>query len=308
MEHSANIEAHPSRLRYLLDRTEFLGPVLIAPAIVYITLLIAAPFCLALYFSVSAFNIATLDLSFVGLKNFRLVLENDIFRRTLANTFIFTFGSNVLSLILGQATALMLLRSFRGKAIVRSLIILPWATPVALAAITWRWMFDSLYSVINYLLHAFSLIDPSSSPQWLGQENLAMISVTVVYAWRLFPFAAVIFLAGLTSVPKVVLDAAYVDGAGYWRRHFQIIIPMILPVTVVAGLFGLVFTFTDLSVVYLLTKGGPTNSTHVLGSFAFQVGILSGDVAQGASIALFLFPVLLIVSILLLRYLRRREI
>ncbi len=308
MEQSLIVHPRVSRLRYLLDQTEFLGPVLLAPAIVYITLLIAAPFFLALYFSMSAFNIATLDLTFVGLRNFRLVLENDIFRRTLVNTFVFTFGSNVLSLILGQATALMLLRDFPAKGLVRSLIILPWAVPVALAAITWRWMFDSLYSVINYILHALHLIDPLTSPQWLGQENLAMISVTVVYAWRLFPFAAVIFLAGLTGVPKTVLDAAYVDGAGYWRRHFLIIIPMILPITVIAGLFGLVFTFTDLSVVYLLTKGGPTNSTHVLGSLAFQVGILSGDVAQGAAIALFLFPVLLIVSIFLLRYLRRREI
>ena len=301
-------ETRPSRLRYLLDQTEFLGPVLIAPAILYIALLIAVPFLLALYYSLSAFNIATLDMSFVGLKNFRLVLENDIFRRTLANTFIFTFGSNVLALILGQGTAMLLLRNFPLKPLVRSLIILPWAVPVALAAITWRWMFDSLYSVINYVLHAMDLIDPATSPQWLGQENLAMISVTVVYAWRLFPFAAIIFLAGLTSVPKVVMDAAYVDGAGYWRRHFQIIIPMILPITFVALLFGLVFTFTDLSVVYLLTKGGPTNSTHVLGSFAFQVGILSGDVAQGAAIALFLFPVLLVVSIFMLRFLRRREI
>lgn len=301
-------QPRPSRLRYILDQTEFLGPVLIAPAIIYIGLLIAVPFSLALYYSVSAYNIATLDMSFVGLKNYRLVLESDIFRRTLANTFIFTFGSNILALVLGKFTALMLLRKFPGRGLVRALIILPWATPVALAAITWRWMFDSLYSIINYVLHALYIIPVWMTPQWLGQEDLAMISVTVVYAWRLFPFAAVIFLAGLTSVPQVVLDAAYVDGAGFWRRNYLIIIPMILPIIFVALLFGLVFTFTDLSIVYLLTKGGPTNSTHVLGSLAFQVGILSGDVAQGAAIALFLFPVLLVVSFFLLRFLRRREI
>ncbi len=301
-------QPRPSRLRYILDQTEFLGPVLIAPAVIYIALLIAVPFLLALYYSVSAYNIATLDMSFVGLKNYRLVWESDIFRRTLANTFIFTFGSNILALVLGKFTALMLLKKFPGRTIVRSLIILPWAAPVALSAITWRWMFDSLYSVINYVLHALYIIPLWMTPQWLGQEDLAMISVTVVYAWRLFPFSAVIFLAGLTSVPQVVLDAAYVDGAGFWRRNYLIIIPMILPIIFVALLFGLVFTFTDLSVVYLLTKGGPTNSTHVLGSLAFQVGILSGDVAQGAAIALFLFPVLLLVSFFLLRFLRRREI
>jgi multiple sugar transport system permease protein len=135
-----------------------------------------------------------------------------------------------------------------------------------------------------------------------------MISVIVVQAWRLFPFSAIIFLAGLTSVPKAVLDASYIDGAGYWRRTFQIVLPMILPIMMVALLFGLVFTFTDMSVVYLLTKGGPTNSTQVLGSLAFQVGILSGDVGRGAAISLYLFPFLLLATFFLLRFLRRREI
>jgi multiple sugar transport system permease protein len=129
-----------------------------------------------------------------------------------------------------------------------------------------------------------------------------------VHAWRLFPFGVVIFLAGFTSVPKDVLDAATVDGAGFWRRNYQIILPMILPIVLIALIFGTVFTFTDLSVVYLLTKGGPINSTQVLGSLAFQVGILSGDVAHGAAICLFLFPFLLVAVIVLLRSLRRREI
>jgi multiple sugar transport system permease protein len=298
----------PSRLRFVLDNTEFLGPLFIAPAILYIALLIAVPFCLAVYFSVSAYNISSLDFSFVGLRNYIAILHNPTFLRTLANTFIFTIGSNVLALVLGNTTALLLLKPFPGRAAVRSLIILPWAVPVALAAITWRWMFDSLYSVINWVLHAVHILDPASMPNWLGQLDLAMVSITVVYAWRLFPFAAVIFLAGLTSVPKAVMDAAYVDGAGFWRLHLVIILPIIMPIALVAGLFGLVFTFTDLSVVYLLTRGGPMNGTHVLGSLAFQIGILSGDVAQGAAIALFLFPVMVIGSILLLRYLRRREV
>jgi multiple sugar transport system permease protein len=132
--------------------------------------------------------------------------------------------------------------------------------------------------------------------------------VTVVHAWRLFPFAIVLFLAGLTSVPRDILDAATVDGAGFWRRNYQIIVPIIMPIVLVAFIFGMVFTFTDLSVVYLLTKGGPINGTQVLGSLAFQVGILSGDVAHGAVICLFLFPFLFVAVILLLRFLRRREI
>jgi multiple sugar transport system permease protein len=130
----------------------------------------------------------------------------------------------------------------------------------------------------------------------------------MVHAWRLFPFGAVIFLAGLTSVPRDVLDAATVDGAGFWRRNYVIILPMIVPIILIALIFGTVFTFTDMSVVYLLTKGGPINGTHVLGSLAFQVGILSGDVSHGAVICLFLLPFLLVAVIFLLRFLKRREI
>src|SRR3989442_2348284 len=135
-----------------------------------------------------------------------------------------------------------------------------------------------------------------------------MIAVAVVHAWRLFPFGVVIFLAGFTSVPQDVLDAATIDGAGFWRRNYQIILPIIAPIIMIAVIFGTVFTFMDLSVVYLLTKGGPINSTQVLGTLAFQVGILSGDVAHGAAICLFLFPFLLVAVILLLRALRRRGI
>src|SRR5438876_5151681 len=134
-------------------------------------------------------------------------------------------------------------------------------------------MFDSLYSVINWTLVAAGLIDAANRPQWLGQEDLAMIAVAVVHAWRLFPFGVVIFLAGITSVPQDVIDAATVDGAGFWRRNYQIILPMIFPIVAVGLIFGFVFTFTDLSIVYLLTNGGPVNATSVLGFEGFQVGL-----------------------------------
>jgi len=301
-------QQRPRRVRFSLDETDFLGVLLVAPAILFIVVLIAVPFFLALYYSVSAYNMGTLSFSFVGLQNFFAVTESGIFRKTLLNTFIFTFASNLLALVLGKITALILLREFPGRTLVRCLLILPWAVPVALAAITWRWMLDSEYSVLNWVLVHAHLVPASVWPNWLGEEDLAMISIIVIQAWRLFPFSAIIFLAGLTSVPKAVIDASYVDGAGYWRRTFQIVLPMILPIMMVAMLFGLVFTFTDMSVVYLVTKGGPTNSTQVLGSLAFQVGILSGDVGRGAAISLYMFPFLLVASFFLLRFLRRREI
>jgi multiple sugar transport system permease protein len=298
----------PTWSRFFLDRPEIVGPLFIAPAILYVVLLVGLPFLLALYYSVSAYSIFNPSLAFVGLKNFREVIASEIFRRALVNTLVFTISAQIIGLLLGKIGAMLLMQEFRGRGIARALVVLPWAVPVSLATVAWLWMFDSLYSVINWTLIALGLVDSANRPQWLGQEDLAMIAVVVVHAWRLFPFGVVIFLAGFTSVPKDVLDAATIDGAGFWRRNYQIILPIIAPIVLIALIFGTVFTFTDLSVVYLLTKGGPINSTQVLGTYAFQVGILSGDVAHGAAICLFLFPFLLVAVILLLRSLRRREI
>jgi multiple sugar transport system permease protein len=296
------------RYQFLLDRAELLGPLFIAPAILYVLVLVALPFFLAIYYSISAFTVFDPSYRFVGAKNFFDVIQSDVFRRTLINTFIFTIGAQVIGLLLGKFAAMLLMQDFPGRGLARALVVLPWAVPVSLATLAWQWMFDSLYSVINWTLIAIGLVNPEHPPQWLGQQDLAMIAVTVVHAWRLFPFGVVIFIAGFTSVPKDVLDAATVDGAGFWRRNYQIILPIIAPIVVIALIFGTVFTFTDLSVVYLLTKGGPINATQVLGSLAFQVGILSGDVAHGAVICLFLFPFLLIAVVFMLRALRRREI
>ena len=297
-----------SRFRFILDRREVLGAIFVAPAILYVLLLVGLPFLLSVYYSVSAYTIYDPSWRFVGLANFRQILHNPVFLETLGNTFLFTFGSQLLGLILGKFGALLLLRPFPGRKIVRALIILPWAVPIALATVAWEWMFNSLYSVINWTMIALGFFDRSDAPNWLGSPHLAMLCVIVVNAWRFFPFAIVIFLAGITAVPQDVIDAAIVDGAGFWRRNYQIILPMILPIVAIGLIFGIVFTFTDLSIVFLLTNGGPVNATSVLGFQGFQVGIVSGDVSHGAAISLFMLPVLLVVVVGMLRFIRRREI
>lgn len=297
-----------SRYRFILDRRDVLGSIMVAPAILYVLLLVGLPFLLAVYYSVSAYTIYDPSWRFVGLSNFRQIVNNPVFQETLANTFLFTFGSQLLGLVLGKFGALLLIRPFPGRKIVRALIILPWAVPIALATVAWEWMFDSLYSVINWTLISLGIITRSEAPNWLGNPHLAMLCVIVVNAWRFFPFAVVIFLAGITSIPQDVIDAATVDGAGFWRRNYQIILPMIMPIVAVGLIFGIVFTFTDLSVVFLLTNGGPVGATSVLGFEGFQVGIVSGDVSHGAAISLFMLPVLFFVVIGMLRFIRRREI
>ena len=253
----------------MLDRRDVLGAVFVAPAILYVLLLVGVPFLLAVYYSVSAYTIYDPSWRFVGLANFEQIVQNPVFLQTLGNTFIFTFGSQFLGLILGKFGALLLLRPFPGRKFVRAIIILPWAVPVALATVAWQWMFDSLYSVINWTLIALGFITRAQAPNWLGDPHLAMLSVIVVNAWRFFPFAIVIFLAGITAIPQDVLDAATVDGAGFWRRNYQIIVPMILPIVAIGLIFGIVFTFTDLSIVYLMTMGGPVGATSVLGYRGF---------------------------------------
>src|SRR5579862_531132 len=297
-----------SRFRFIFDRRDVLGSIFVTPAILYVLVLVGLPFLLAVYYSVSAYTIYTQSYHFVGLRNFIEIFHSQIFRQTLVNTFIFTFGSQILGLILGKFGALVLLRPFPGRKLVRALVILPWAVPIALATVAWQWMFDSLYSVINWTLIALGIVTRSDAPNWLGTPHLAMLSVIVVNAWRFFPFAIVIFLAGITAVPQDVLDAATVDGAGFWRRNYQIIMPMILPIVAVGLVFGIVFTFTDLSIVFLMTMGGPVGATSVLGFSGFQTGINSGDVSHGAAISLFMLPVLLVVVVAMLRFIRRREI
>jgi multiple sugar transport system permease protein len=211
-------------------------------------------------------------------------------------------------ILLGNVLARALMKRFVGRTVVRFLILMPWAAPISLATLGWLWIFDSTFSVINWLLKVAGYFGPGDWYYWLGDPVLGMVAVITVHVWRMLPFSTVILLAGLTSIPAEVHEAADIDGAGPIAKAFQITVPMMLPILVVALLFGTVFTFTDMSVVYLLTRGGPYNSTHVLASLAFQEGVLGGDVGRGASIAIFLLPVLVVMAVLMLRVSRRAEV
>lgn len=296
------------RLAFLIDRPRWLGPLMIAPAVLYIALVVGLPFLLALYYSVSNITAGSRTLEFVGLRNFNAILGTPKFLTALRNTFVFAIGSQVLVIVLATVLALALLKDFRGKWLVRLLILLPWVAPMSLGSIGWLWMLDSIYSVINWTLEAAGLISADHWPMYLGKPYLAMMSVIGVHVWRLLPLATVILLAGLTSIPQEIHDAAQVDGAGPLRHLFQITLPLVRPIMLVATLFGLVFAFTDMIVIFVLTRGGPYDTTQVLSTLAFFTGIQGGDLAEGAAIAVFLFPMLLVVAIVFLRIARRSEV
>jgi multiple sugar transport system permease protein len=285
-----------------------LGIIMLAPALTYITLLVALPFLLAVVLSLTNSSAGSLDVSFVGLRNFAAVIHNPVFQRAVKNTFIFTIVSQVTVIVCGNILARALMKSFRGKGLVRFLILMPWAAPISLATLGWLWIFDSTFSVINWLLKVVGWLGPGQWYYWLGDTTLGMIAIIIIHVWRMLPFSTVILLAGLTSIPTEVHEAADIDGAGPLAKAFQVTLPMMLPILTVALLFGVVFTFTDMSVVYLLTRGGPYNSTHVLASLAFQDGVLGGDVGRGAAIAIFLLPVLVVLAVVMLRVSRRAEV
>lgn len=298
----------PIPAAHLADKDGALGGWLLAPAVIYIVLLVGFPFLLSMYYSVSDATVGNTVLHFVGLENFKRIMDSNTFWRSMGNTFVFTLVSQVLVVILAKILAMALYRDFRGKWLVRLLILLPWVAPISLGTIGWLWIFDPVYSIINWTLRALSILPANTWPIWLGQPELAMISIILVDVWRLLPLATVIILAGLSSIPQDIHDAAQMDGAGFWRHLFQINIPLVMPIMLIALLFGIVFTFTDMIIVYVLTRGGPFDTTQVLASLAFFTGVPGGDLAEGAAISLFLFPLLVAVVILLLTIARRTEV
>jgi multiple sugar transport system permease protein len=289
----------------LADRDGLLAPLFLLPAVLYIIALVALPLLLALAFAFSDVTVGDPSFDWVGWRNFDAIFDDAVFWRSLRNTLVFTAISMALTIVLAKALAMILIANFRFKWLVRFLVLLPWTTPVALSAVAWLWMLDSVYSPIDWVLRSLGFIE--TNMYWLGKDTLAMASVIAVHTWRIVPLAAVIILAGLISIPDDIKDAAKIDGAGFWRTLWEITLPLTLPVIAVATLFGAVLTFTDMSVVYILTRGGPENATQVLPSYAFLKGIGSGDLAQGAAIAVFLFPMLLAAAIAILRSVRKME-
>ncbi|MCD6031433.1 MAG: sugar transporter permease [Thermomicrobiales bacterium] len=302
--------------RYWLDRESVLAQVMLLPAVIYIIALVGIPLAMAVMYSLSDVTIGDQSIDFVGLRNFEAALADNTFRMALRNTFAFTIISQIVVLVLANILALVLSADFKGKRLVRFLVLLPWTTPIALGVLGWLWTLDNVYSPIDFVLRRIGVLGVGSpfGPTWYGTNALwlayperAQFSVLLVHIWRTLPLAAVILLAGLTAIPQDVKDAANVDGAGFFRQVFYIRIPLLLPIMAVAVLYGIVFTFTDMTVVFILTRGGPVDSTQVLASWAFFRGINGGALSQGAAIALFLFPVLVGVAALMLRLAKRAE-
>jgi multiple sugar transport system permease protein len=292
-----------TRLREWWEREEVFGYGLILPALVLLVSLVAFPFGMAIYFSLSDYWVGSPG-PFVGLANYRAILASEMFRQTVQNSFVFTAIALSLKTVLGVWLALLLARELRFKRLIRGAILLPFVIPTALSTLGWWWMFDSLYSVVNWTTIRLGLMS-APGPNWLGQAEYAMAAVIAVNVWRGLPFFAITTLAGLVAVPKEYYEAAEVDGASSWSRFWFVTLPLIKPVLAVVILFSTIFTFADFNIVYVLTRGGPMNTTHLFATLAYQVGLNGGNLGQGAAIALFIFPLLGAVVFFQLRYIRK---
>jgi multiple sugar transport system permease protein len=288
----------------LLEDERWLAFVLLLPTMVVLGLFIAYPFVKGVLLSVTDAKVGVPG-SFVGMQNFVLLLNDSIFRVAVWNTVVYTAVTTVFKLALGLWLALLLNRHFKGKALTRAFILLPFIIPTVLSTFAWKWMFDPTFSVINWTLFRFGLI--GSRINWLGDPNLALISVIIVNIWRGVPFYAISLLAGLQTINPELHDAAAIDGARPWQRFWYVTWPLLLPVTMVVVLFSVIQTFADFQLVYVLTGGGPANATQLFATYAYQIGVGTGLLSQGAAISLAMFPVLFVVVIAQLLYIRRLE-
>ena len=285
-----------------LEKEWFLGYALIAPAGILILGLVAYPFFIALSFAISD-KIIGKPGHFVGLQNFLALLQWPVFLQTVINSFIFTFYALLLKVGLGMALALLMNQIVRGKNFFRGAVLLPFIVPTALSTVAWWKMLDPQYNIFNWIGVHLGLF--TQGPNWLGDPFWAKVAVILVNAWRGTPFFAISILAGLVAIPQDLYDAAKVDGAGPINRFRYVTLPMLKPILSVVTLFSIIFTFADFDIVWVLTRGGPTNSTHLFATLAYQTGLVSSKLGEGAAIALFLFPVLVVTVIVQLHLIRR---
>ncbi len=291
--------ARPGRLRRFLRRRSTIAFVMCLPLLLIIFGLVVYPALDAIWISMLNKRMT----AFVGLDNFAFLLRRDTFRMVIEQSVIFAVTAVILKAVIGFVLAhLMHNTPSRNQRIWRGLLLVPWVIPLPMSTLGWWWMLDPSYSAINWLLTAIGL----APIPWLGTTFWARLSVIVVNTWFGAPFFMIMYLAALKSVPEQLYEAAAIDGARAWQKLVFITLPMMRNVISITLLFSLIVTFANYDVVRILTNGGPQNQTHVFATYAFQVGLQSGDLPLGASVSLFMLPILAIAAIFILRGVNHR--
>jgi multiple sugar transport system permease protein len=288
----------------LLESERLLAALLLSPTVLLLGVFIAYPFVMGVWLALSSTSVGNPG-HFVGARNFVKAWHDSIFQQAFWNTCWYTGWATLFKLSLGMWLALLLNRNFRGKRVVRASMLLPFIIPTVLSTFAWRWMFDPTFSVLNWLLFRSGAI--TNKLPFLSDGTYGLWCAIVVNTWRGMPFFAISLLAGLQTINPDLHEAASLDGANAWHRFWRVTWPLLKPVTLVVVVFSIIQTFSDFQLIYVLTGGGPANSTHLIATYAYQIGVATGLLGEGAAISLFMLPVLFVVVWLQLRYLRRME-
>jgi len=286
-------------LRRLMRRRSTLAFLMTLPLILVIVGLVAWPSVYSIYLSMLSKKMT----KFVGIGNFTFLLHRETFRMVIFQTCFFAIAAVIAKALFGFILAhLMHNIPSKTQRVYRGLLLLPWVIPAAMSTLTWWWLFDPSYSAFNWVLNVFGF----PSVPWLGQTWWARFSVVLVNVWIGTPFFMIMYLAALKSVPEQLYEAAAIDGATSWQKLIHITLPMMRNIISITILFSLILTFANFDIVRILTNGGPQDQTHLFSTYAFQVGIQSGDIPLGAAVSLFMLPLLAIFAYFILSGVTRR--
>lgn len=269
------------------------GWILTIPALILLLLVFAYPILRAFWQSVFTINLGNqLNPAFSGFYNYGRMAQDGRFWQSLWNSTIFTFASVAIELVLGMAIALVLHQSFRGRGVVRTIAILPWALPTALIALAWTWIFNDQFGVVNDILLRLGIIN--SGINWLGDPTLAMISVIVADVWKTTPFISILLLAGLQSISNDLYEAQAIDGATPWQSFWRITIPLLMPQIVIALLFRLAQSFGIFDLIAVMTGGGPGGATEMVSLYIYATVMRYLDFGYGAALVVVTFSLLVL--------------
>jgi len=274
----------------LLNNRHFLGLLFMLPAGVLLLLFLTYPLGLGTWLGFTDTKIGRAG-HWVGFENFIYLAGDQVARLSLFNTLFYTIVASVIKFTLGLWLALLLNRNLPFKSFFRAAVLLPFIVPTALSAIAFWWMYDAQFSVISWVLMKAGFINRYID--FLGDPWNARLSVIAANVWRGVPFVAICLLAGLQTISPSLYEAAALDGATPWQRFRYVTLPLLTPIIAVVMTFSVLFTFTDFQLIYVITRGGPLNATHLMATLSFQRAISGGSLGEGAALATMMIPFLL---------------
>ncbi len=280
----------------LLTRERIFGASLLIPCLLLVTVFAFYPIFYSFYLSLHKIilGLPFLGQPFTGFENYRELLKDKVALHSLTNTLLFVFISTFFEILFGLVIALVINRSFRGRGIVRAAILVPWAIPTVVSSQMWRFIFNDHYGLLNYILFG---ADTSAYAAWLAHPLTAFSAIIVADVWKTSSFAGLLILAGLQLIPDELYEAAKIDGANAWQRFSKITLPLIKPAVLIALLFRTMDAFRVFDLVFVMTQGGPADSTNVLQFYGYKKIFAEGLMGYGSTISVLVFLVTFVISL-----------